>query len=149
VCKCVLPPGNNPTAVNKYIKRPLCVCACACVCVYVYTLKYIHYVHIARRIIIAFHFTFFPNEGITITYKFTIQSIYVFCQLLNRFTEFYEIFHEVMKLLAMRFFAIHMLLSPLLAISFLNTFHLYSPLRMIGRVLQSYKRICNVVYRHL
>jgi len=20
VCKCVLPPGNNPTAVNKYIK---------------------------------------------------------------------------------------------------------------------------------
>jgi hypothetical protein len=31
VCKCVLPPGDNPIAVNKYILlSTMCECACTC-----------------------------------------------------------------------------------------------------------------------
>ena len=47
-----------------------------------------------------------------------MQFVYVSCQLLNQFTEFYEMFHEVMKLLNMRFSAIRLLSPPLLAVFF-------------------------------
>jgi hypothetical protein len=53
-------------------------------------------------------------EESTISYEFAMQYIYVCYQLLSRFTEFYEMFHEVMKLFTMRFFAIRLLLPPLL-----------------------------------
>ena len=93
---------------------------------------------------------FFSKEGITVTYEFTMQFVYVSCQLLNQFTEFYEMFHEVMKLLNMRFSAIRLLSPPLLAVFFFsNAFYLCSLLRMISRVSQLCKRICNTVYTHL
>ena len=51
VCKCVLPPGDNPIAVNKYIIY-IFVCVCVCACTYCIKYETVHgwlYVFAKRR----------------------------------------------------------------------------------------------------
>ena len=77
-----------------------------------------------------------------------MQSLYVSRQLLDQFTEFYEMFREVMKHPTIGFFAIRVLLPSLLAVCS-HIHFMCSLLHMIGRVSQSYKKICNIVHTRL